>query len=117
VLMNKEPKRKTKPAIGSNLGQFILSKCAPGLSEGGSAIYSVIAPLAGLLSILLGLTVIIGWYAGSTLLTQVVPTFAPMQYNTALGFVLGGMSLVALTRDKTTLTRVFGIFPGALGLN
>lgn len=51
---------------------------------------------AGALVAALGLVVLVGWYVNSTALVQVLPHFVPMQYNTALGFVLGGMGLAAL---------------------
>ncbi|MCH8322184.1 MAG: PAS domain S-box protein [Proteobacteria bacterium] len=85
-------------------------------SKGGSAIQVVLGPLAGLASIILGLIVIIGWYIKSESLIQISSQFAPMQYNTALGFILSGLGLLALTRDKETLTRVFGGLASLLGL-
>ncbi|MEA1951818.1 MAG: putative DNA binding domain-containing protein, partial [Planctomycetota bacterium] len=48
----------------------------------------------------LGLMVIFGWYVGSSTLVQVHPAFVPMQYNTALGFVLCGGSLLLLFFDR-----------------
>jgi PAS domain S-box-containing protein len=47
-------------------------------------------------SLLLGVSVLIGWYSGSTTLIQISPAFAPMQYNTALGFLFCGAGLLAL---------------------
>ena len=49
---------------------------------------------AGLATLLLGLLVIFGWHTGNRTLIQVFPSFVPMQYNTALGFVLCGAGLV-----------------------
>ncbi|MDF1759461.1 MAG: PAS domain S-box protein [Coxiellaceae bacterium] len=54
--------------------------------------------LLGLAALLMGLVVIFGWYTNNTSLIQIMPYFAPMQYNTALGFVLGGIG--ALTYIK-----------------
>ena len=48
------------------------------------------------LSILLGVTVLTGWYIHSVALVQVLPGFVPMQYNTALGFLLMGVGLWAV---------------------
>lgn len=42
---------------------------------------------------LLGATVIIGWYIGDTSIIQLAPNFAPMQYNTALGFILASIGV------------------------
>ncbi|MRI00347.1 GHKL domain-containing protein [Kriegella sp. EG-1] len=48
------------------------------------------------LIIVLGFSVLIGWYTKSITLIQVVPIFAPMQYNTALCFLLCGISLLLI---------------------
>lgn len=52
------------------------------------------ALFAGLSVILLGVFVIYGWYSGNTNLLQVQPGFAPMQFNTALAFILSGVALL-----------------------
>ncbi|HED16048.1 MAG TPA: response regulator [Gammaproteobacteria bacterium] len=54
------------------------------------------ANLSGLISLLLGGIVLLGWYLHEPALIQVNPAFVPMQYNTALGFALGGMALLGL---------------------
>jgi len=36
-------------------------------------------------ALLLGLLVLVGWHTGNRTLVQVLPSFVPMQYNTALG--------------------------------
>jgi len=50
---------------------------------------------SGGLSLLLGVVVLVGWYTHNPDLIQVNPAFVPMQYNTALGFLLAGMGLLA----------------------
>ena len=55
---------------------------------------SIGALAAGALTTLLGVVVIVGWHTGARTLIQVLPTFVPMQYNTALGFVLCGLGLL-----------------------
>ncbi len=52
--------------------------------------------IAGLVSILLGALVLVGWYTHSEALIQVHPSFVPMQYNTALGFFLCGAAILSL---------------------
>lgn len=42
---------------------------------------------------LLGITVMIGWYIQDARLVQIRPNFPPMQHNVALGFLLSGMGL------------------------
>jgi len=55
-----------------------------------------LARFAGLLSLVLGAIVLLGWYLHEPALIQVNPAFVPMQYNTALGFALGGLALLGL---------------------
>ncbi len=59
------------------------------------SIYLLITAItAALFSILLGSVVIVGWQTGNKVLIQVLPLFVPMQYNTALGFVLCGSGMI-----------------------
>lgn len=57
---------------------------------------SLMPKIAGLFSLVLGATVIFGWLIHNTFLIQISPSFAPMQVNTALGFILSGAGLLAL---------------------
>jgi PAS domain S-box-containing protein len=50
--------------------------------------------LLAVLILCLGLTVITGWYQQNLTLVQIHESFPPMQYNTALGFVLSGACLL-----------------------
>ena len=49
---------------------------------------------AGITTLCLGLVVVYGWHTRTLTLIQVLPTFVPMQYNTALGFVCCGAGLL-----------------------
>lgn len=69
----------------------------------------------GVLSVVLGGAVITGWYIGSQALVQVLPSFAPMQYNTALGFVFSGVGLILLCFNRRMLGFFFGVFVLFLG--
>ncbi len=61
----------------------------------------LLSAVSGLLSFTLGAMVLLGWYTNNAALIQVNPNFVPMQYNTALGFVLAGVSVYwALTRQR-----------------
>jgi signal transduction histidine kinase/CheY-like chemotaxis protein len=51
-------------------------------------------------TLLLGLVVLFGWYTGNRTLVQILPQFVPMQYNTALGFVLSGGALLGLALGR-----------------
>ena len=53
---------------------------------------------------LLGLTVLAGWHLQLPTLVQVHPELVPMQYNTALGFLLGSAGFIALLFEKRSLT-------------
>ncbi|BAW97598.1 sensory transduction system regulatory protein [[Synechococcus] sp. NIES-970] len=66
-------------------------------------IFPFIPPLIYLCAILvstLGLSVMLGWYWRLPSLIQLHPTFVPMQFNTALGFVLLGTGLLLLSWQK-----------------
>ncbi len=63
---------------------------------------------AGGVSAALGLVVLVGWQTHTPALVQVLPAWVPMKYNTALGFLLSGLGLVALARG-----RPWGALPGA----
>ena len=60
----------------------------------------------GALTALLGIVVIFGWYTGNTTLIQVLPAFVAMQFNTALGFVACGASLLALVARSDRWARI-----------
>jgi len=74
------------------------------------------AIVAGGLSALLGVIVLIGWHTHSTVLLQVHPAFTPMQYRTALGFVLCGMGLFLIMLGKPRLATATGVAAGSVGL-
>lgn len=42
------------------------------------------------------IVVLIGWYTGITVLTSFIPRYDPMRFNTALCFMLSGISLILL---------------------
>jgi hypothetical protein len=52
--------------------------------------------IAGVFSTLLGVCVLLGWYTHNIALIQISSAFVPMQYNTALGFLLSGLGLMFL---------------------
>jgi PAS domain S-box-containing protein len=63
----------------------------------------IVVVVAGLVTALLGAAVILGWHAHLTELVQVRPQFPPMQYNTALGFLLCGVGLMAAATARKWL--------------
>jgi signal transduction histidine kinase len=63
--------------------------------------------------IVLGAVVMVGWWVRSETIVQINPDFTPMQFNTALCFLLGGTGLSALARRQKWSVRVCA---GALAL-
>lgn len=68
------------------------------------------------LCILLGACVIYGWHTNTVALIQISKSFAPMQYNTALGFLLSGAGLAALVLQKHIISRALGFLVFAIGM-
>ena len=74
-----------------------------------------VATIGGSLSAVLGMTVIVGWHSSSVLLIQVLPTFVPMQYNTALGFLLCGTGLIATVIGRGLIGNILGGVAAIIG--
>lgn len=69
-----------------------------------------------LIVFLIGIVVLIGWHSRLDFLIQIHPTFVPMQYNTALGFLLSACGLIFLYQSKYRYSALFGVVVLALGL-
>ncbi|MDB2415323.1 response regulator [Rickettsiales bacterium] len=72
--------------------------------------------MLGLISLILGLSVMVGWHIKSTDLIQILPSLAPMQYNTALGFLLSGLGILSISYRKNLFALVFGSIVLFLGM-
>jgi hypothetical protein len=70
----------------------------------------------GVTALLLGLIVIVGWCMGNRTLVQVLPGFAPMQFNTALGFVLCGVALLSLAFGQDRWAAILGALIAMIGM-
>ncbi|MCC5831739.1 MAG: PAS domain S-box protein [Chlamydiales bacterium] len=70
--------------------------------------------ILGAISLLLGVVVIIGWLTHRPSLIQIRHQFSPMQFNSAIGFVLGGLGLISLFYLRR-LSAVIGIILFVLG--
>lgn len=70
----------------------------------------------GALSVLLGATVILGWYTHNESLIQVSAAFVPMQFNTALGFLFCGLGLLVVARGYRGAGLVLGVVLMFIGL-
>jgi PAS domain S-box-containing protein len=69
----------------------------------------------GGLLIALAALVIIGWHSHQTSWLQIRPGFVPMQYNTAVCFLLSGAMLVALARNGIRLANTLGLVLAVFG--
>ena len=65
---------------------------------------------AGILCALLGLSVLTGWYTHNLALIHVLPAFVGMAYNTALGFLLAGVSLAAAALGRPRISLLAAAF-------
>jgi signal transduction histidine kinase/DNA-binding response OmpR family regulator len=74
-----------------------------------------IAVAAGAFTTLLGVVVIVGWQTNNVTLVQVMPTFVPMQYNTALGFVTCGLGLLFIAFDRPRFATPAGALAVVIG--
>ena len=63
----------------------------------------LIGAVCGSFAALLGIAVLAGWAGGSPFLIQVLPKFAPMQRNTAAGFVLCGTVALCIAANRSRL--------------
>lgn len=72
--------------------------------------------ISGLISSILGLVVLVGWYTHNATLIQVLPSFVPMQYNTAMGFFLSGLALLLVNTGRRTIAGWAGLLVSAIGL-
>ena len=69
----------------------------------------------GAVNIVIGFTVLAGWHWHRTILIQIAPTLAPMQRNTALGFILCGLGMLLCVRGKNW-GQLCGLVAAGLGL-
>lgn len=74
-----------------------------------------LSTLSGTISVVLGLTVLFGWYSHNAALIQISPTFVGMQYNTALGFFLCGAGLLSARFGHRYLTLTCGLVVALIG--
>jgi len=93
----------------------------PAAARHGSGTRARVVLVAGLLTAVLGGLIILGWHLHLTRVVQLGPSVAPMQYNTALAFLLSGLSLVVGDRSVTSTRRARwavagGAVVAALGL-
>ena len=59
-----------------------------------------IARLTASFTLVLGVVVLIGWYTHNTLLIQVSSLFVPMQFNTALCFIISSIGILVTSLER-----------------
>lgn len=77
---------------------------------------ALVAAASGASVAALGGLVVAGWLTVAVALIQVFPGFPPMQYNTALGFMICGAALLAAVLELRRPTALLGGMAAALGL-
>ncbi|NQZ09413.1 MAG: CHASE domain-containing protein, partial [Algicola sp.] len=82
----------------------------------GIDLYNRLGKVLALFVSLLGVVVLVGWTTHNTTLIQVSPHLVPMQYNTALGFVLCGLGTYALLIEQKNLTSTVALILITLGI-
>ncbi len=77
--------------------------------------FLIISPICGIIASILGGLVLLGWYFHLHVLIQIHSSFVAMQYNTALGFLVSGIGLLAVNFFNATAIRISAIFLLSLG--
>jgi PAS domain S-box-containing protein len=77
---------------------------------------ALLAAASGASVAVLGGLVVAGWLTVALALIQVLPGFPPMQYNTALGFMICGAALLSSALDLRRPTALLGSLAAAIGL-
>jgi PAS domain S-box-containing protein len=76
---------------------------------------ALVAAASGASVAALGGLVVAGWLTVAVALIQVLPGFPPMQYNTALGFMICGAALLSAALDLRRPTALLGLLAGLIG--
>ena len=77
---------------------------------------ALVAAASGASVAALGGLVVAGWLTVAGALIQVLPGFPPMQYNTALGFMICGAALLSAALDLRRPTALLGGLAAVIGL-
>jgi PAS domain S-box-containing protein len=85
-------------------------------SVGPRGAAALVAAASGASVAALGGLVVAGWLTVALALIQVLPGFPPMQYNTALGFMICGAALLAAALDLRRPTALLGSLAAVIGL-
>jgi PAS domain S-box-containing protein len=77
---------------------------------------ALVAAASGASVAALGGLVVAGWLTVAVALIQVLPGLPPMQYNTALGFMICGAAMLAATLELRRPTLLLGALAAVIGL-
>ncbi len=72
--------------------------------------------IASLFSLLLGISVIIGWIFNIPTIVQIKPNLAPMHFNTAIGFLFIGLTMIFLVSKNTVIPKISSTVVLIIGL-
>ena len=86
------------------------------MTSSTSPLNQTLARVVAAIILLLGGVVLFGWHARIPAVVQIHPDFVPMQYNTALGFLLAGIGLLAASLCRRLLALVAGGLVGLIGI-
>lgn len=75
---------------------------------------SKLGMILGLVTLLIGVMVLVGWKFEISVLKSILPGYVSMKANTAIGFILAGMSLTLLGFNITILSCRLSIFFAAI---
>ncbi|MES0385290.1 MAG: hypothetical protein ABUJ98_11975, partial [Hyphomicrobium sp.] len=65
--------------------------------------------VTGATSVALAFLIVVGWYTGTTSLVRVLPTAAPMKFDTSLAFLLCGLAMLSHLDHRTYLAAACSI--------
>src|SRR5690349_19514835 len=66
---------------------------------------TLFARLVAILLLMKGTAVLMGWQTNNESLTRLVESLAPMMPNTAVGFLIYGITLFTITLSRTPITK------------
>lgn len=75
-----------------------------------------ISTVSAFLITFLGALVILGWYLDIPALIQVHSAFTPMQFNTALGFLVTGLAIICWVQQRLRYLLILSVFLLALSI-
>ena len=64
------------------------------------AAFELLPTVAGVLPVVVGVLVLVGWWRGIDALQTIVPGLIPTIPNTAVALILGGLGVICAVRDR-----------------